>query len=217
MSKRRHNFGTKRFKEKFLFIFHARIALLSLILLFVRLIARGARIGKTHTQTDPQTHRQNKSVTPAHARRELNIIYLSCIYTCKVKTKQTYYIYIYKVKSMDDNCGVGGMYGCGEQGVGVGVASGSSWNLWVWLLGVVVRRYIDFLILLIRTPLVSVLFLQQHTYFLFIFLKCFSFLFQYYFVIKFYVLNTFFPSINTHTGNCTNNSKVTRHTNMVSV
>ena len=51
MSKRRHNFGTKRFKEKSLFIFHARIALKSLILLFVRLIARGARIGKTHAQT----------------------------------------------------------------------------------------------------------------------------------------------------------------------
>ena len=31
------------------------------------------------------------------------------------------------------------MYGCGEQEVGV--ASGSGWNLWVWLLGVVVRRY----------------------------------------------------------------------------
>ena len=46
--------------------------------------------------------------------------------------------------------------GCGEQGVGV--ASGSGWNLWVWLLGVVVRRYIDFLILLIPTPLISVLF-----------------------------------------------------------
>ena len=29
---------------------------------------------------------------------------------------------------------------------------------WVWLLGVVVRRYIDFLILLIPNPLVSVLF-----------------------------------------------------------
>ena len=39
-----------------------------------------------------------------------------------------------------------------------GVASGSGWNLWVWLVGVVVRRYIDFLILLIPTPLVSVLF-----------------------------------------------------------
>ena len=29
--------------------------------------------------------------------------------------------------------------GCGEQEVGV--ASGSGWNLWVWLVGVVVRRY----------------------------------------------------------------------------
>ena len=46
--------------------------------------------------------------------------------------------------------------GCGEQEVGV--ANGSGWNLWLWLLGVVVRRYIDFLILLIPTPLVSVLF-----------------------------------------------------------
>ena len=53
--------------------------------------------------------------------------------------------------------------GCGEQEAGV--VSGSGWNLWVWLLGVVVRRYIDFLILLIPTPLVSVLFLQQHPYF----------------------------------------------------
>ena len=37
------------------------------------------------------------------------------------------------------------------------MASGSVWNLWVWLVGVVVRRYIDFLILLIPTPLVSIL------------------------------------------------------------
>ena len=37
--------------------------------------------------------------------------------------------------------------GCGEQEVDV--ASGSGWNLWVWLLGVVVRRYMDFIILLI--------------------------------------------------------------------
>ena len=36
------------------------------------------------------------------------------------------------------------------------MASGSGWNLWVWLLGVVVRTYIDFFILLIPTPLVSV-------------------------------------------------------------
>ena len=68
MSKRRHNFGTKRFKEKSLFIFHARIALKSLILLFVRLIARGARIGKTHT--DRHTDRTS-TVTLAHAHRGL--------------------------------------------------------------------------------------------------------------------------------------------------
>ena len=66
-----------------------------------------------------------------------------------------------QVQSMDDDCGewvecMGVASGCGEQEVGV--ASGSGWNLWVWLLGVVVRRYIDFLILLIPTPLVSVLF-----------------------------------------------------------
>ena len=42
--------------------------------------------------------------------------------------------------------------GCGEQEASV--ASESGWNLWVWLVGVVVRRYtgIDFLILLIPTP-----------------------------------------------------------------
>ena len=45
--------------------------------------------------------------------------------------------------------------GCGEQEAGV--ASGSGWNLRMWLLGMVVRRYIDFLILLIPpTPLVHV-------------------------------------------------------------
>ena len=38
------------------------------------------------------------------------------------------------------------------------MTSGNGWNLWVWLLGVVVRRYIDFLILVIPTLLVSVLF-----------------------------------------------------------
>ena len=70
VSKRRHNFGTKRFKEKSLFIFHASIALKSLILLFVRLFARGARIGKTHTQTHRETDRTS-TLTLAHARREL--------------------------------------------------------------------------------------------------------------------------------------------------
>ena len=68
MSKRCHNFGTKHFKEKSLF--HARIALKSLILLFVRLIARGARIGKTHTQTHRHTDRTS-TVTFAHAHRGL--------------------------------------------------------------------------------------------------------------------------------------------------
>ena len=74
------------------------------------------------------------------------------------------------------------MYGCGEQEVGV--ASGSGWNLWVWLLGVVVRRYIDFLILLIPTLLVSVLFCCSIPLFVHFF-KCFSFLFQYFFKITF--------------------------------
>ena len=60
--------------------------------------------------------------------------------------------------------------GCGEQEVGV--ASGSGWNLWVWLLGVVLRRYIDFLILLIPTPLVSVLFAAASLLFC-SFCKCF--------------------------------------------
>ena len=55
--------------------------------------------------------------------------------------------------------------GCGEQEAGV--ASGRGWNLWVWLKGGI---YIDFLILLIPTPLVYICsFLQQHCYFLFIF------------------------------------------------
>ena len=38
---------------------------------------------------------------------------------------------------------MGVVSGCGEQEAGV--ASGSGWNLWLWLLGVVVRRYKDFL------------------------------------------------------------------------
>ena len=84
---------------------------------------------------------------------------------------------------MDVNCGewlecTGVASGCGEQEVGV--ASGSGWNLWVWLLGVVVRSYIDFLILLIPTPLVSVLFYSSIPTFC-SFFKCFSFLFQYFF------------------------------------
>ena len=81
-----------------------------------------------------------------------------------------------QVQSMDDNCGewvecMGVASGCGEQEAGV--ASGSGWNIWVWLLGVVVRRYIDFLILLIPTPLVSVLFYSSIP--TFCSFKCFSF------------------------------------------
>ena len=68
---------------------------------------------------------------------------------------------------------IGVASGCGEQEAGV--ASGSGWNLWVWLLGVVVRRYIDFLVLLIPTPLVSVLFCSIIPTFC-SFKKCFSFL-----------------------------------------
>ena len=78
---------------------------------------------------------------------------------------------------MDDNCGewvecMGVASGCGKQEVGV--ASGSGWNLWVWLLGVVVRRYIDFLILLIPSYSSCICsFLEQHPYFLFIFKNVF--------------------------------------------
>ena len=65
------------------------------------------------------------------------------------------------------------------------MASGSWWIIWVWsagsecLVGVVVRRYINFLILLIPTPLLSALFCSSIP----TFCKCFSFLFQYIFVI----------------------------------
>ena len=77
--------------------------------------------------------------------------------------------------------------GCGEQEVGV--ASGSGWNLWVWLLGVVVRRYIDFLILLIPTPLVSVLFYSSIPTFCLFFKMFFVPVF---FLMTFCVLNNFF-------------------------
>ena len=60
--------------------------------------------------------------------------------------------------------------GCGEQEVGV--ASGSGWNLWVWLLGVVVRRYVYIYRFHHTTyPYSSCIcsFLQQHPYFSFFF------------------------------------------------
>ena len=62
------------------------------------------------------------------------------------------------------------------------------------LVGVVVGRYIDFLILLIPTPLVSVLFCSSIPTFCSFYLM-FSFLFRYFFVIK--VLH-FLRSINTY-------------------
>ena len=86
--------------------------------------------------------------------------------------------------------------GCGEQEVGV--VSGSGWNLWVWLLSVVVRRYIDFLILLIPTPLVSVLFYSSIPTFC-SYKKKISFLLQYFLKITFYVLNNFFAQYYKHT------------------
>ena len=69
----------------------------------------------------------------------------------------------------------------------------------MWLLGVVVRRYIDFLILLIPTPLESVLFYSSILLFVHFF-NVFV-LVPVLFVIKFYVLNKFSRSINTHTSN----------------
>ena len=73
----------------------------------------------------------------------------------------------------------------------------------MWLVGVVVRRYIDFLILLIRTPIVSV-FLQQHPYFLFIFKNvffrsCSCTFFNIILCFKYY-FHTVYTCINTHTG-----------------
>ena len=64
--------------------------------------------------------------------------------------------------------------GCGEQEVGV--ASGSGWNLWVWLLSVVVRRYmyIDFLILLIPTFLLFVHFFKCFSFFIYIYQEDFA-------------------------------------------
>ena len=53
------------------------------------------------------------------------------------------------------------------------MASGSGWNLWVWLLGVVVRRYIDFLILLIPTLLLYLFFFAAAS--LYIYILCVPF------------------------------------------
>ena len=65
------------------------------------------------------------------------------------------------------------MYGCGEQEAGV--ASGSGWNLWVWLesMGVATGCGCIYVILLIPTPLVSVFFCSSIPTFLFILLMFF--------------------------------------------
>ena len=88
-----------------------------------------------------------------------------------------------EIKSMDDNCGewvecMGVASGCGEQEASV--ASGSGWNLWAWLLGVVVRRYIDLLILYLSLLLLYLFFFTAASLLFVHFCKCFSFLFQYF-------------------------------------
>ena len=63
--------------------------------------------------------------------------------------------------------------GCGEQEVGV--ASGSGWNICVWLLGVVVRSVYRFPHATYPYSSCICTFLQQHPYFFVHFKKCFSF------------------------------------------
>ena len=56
---------------------------------------------------------------------------------------------------------------------------GCRWNLWVWLVGVVVRRYIDLLVLLIPTLLVAICSFFAVVSLLFVpFLICFLFLYN---------------------------------------
>ena len=84
---------------------------------------------------------------------------ITCIYMYYNYTRRQtcrWLLILAPAKLIFNTPGMGVTSGCGEQEAGV--ASGSGWNLWVWLLGVVVRRYINFVILLIPTPLVSVLF-----------------------------------------------------------
>ena len=77
--------------------------------------------------------------------------------------------------------------GCDEQEVGV--ASGSGWNLWVWLLGVATGCGFKEIYRFPHTtyPYSSCIcsFLQQHPYFFVHKKKCFLFLFQYFFKITF--------------------------------
>ena len=63
----------------------------------------------------------------------------------------------------------------------VSVASGRGWNLSVWLVGVVVRKFIDFLMILIPTPLLSALLSAASLANTCSLKKCFSFLFWYFY------------------------------------
>ena len=69
------------------------------------------------------------------------------------------------------------------------MASGSGWNLWVWC-----KEVYRFLHTTYKLSLLLLyLFFFTAAYLLFVhFVKCFSFLFQYFFVITFYVLNNLF-------------------------
>ena len=79
--------------------------------------------------------------------------------------------------------------GCGEQEAGV--ASGSGWNLWVWLLDC--KEVYRFPHTTYRYTSCICSFLQQHSYFLFIFKNVFRSCSSIYFlVITFYVLNNIF-------------------------
>ena len=60
----------------------------------------------------------------------------------------------------------------------------SGWNLWVWLVSVVVRRYIIDIRIIIIFPYstcISSFFWQHHPYFFVHFLNVFSFLFMLFF------------------------------------
>ena len=65
-------------------------------------------------------------------------------------------------------------YGCGYQEVGV--------VRMYRCVGIVVRRYIDFLVVLIPTPLVLALFFATASLLLYSFLKCFFFLYIYIYI-----------------------------------
>ena len=62
---------------------------------------------------------------------------------------------------------MGGASGCGEQEVGV--ASGSGWNLWVWLLGAVFKEIYRFPHTTYPYSSCICTSLQQHPYFFFLF------------------------------------------------